>query len=181
MSDSDQTTTQSPAGALIAGGAWQLDPARSSVSFQVPHFYGLMTVKGSFADYEGTLDLSATPAVQLTIEATSLDTKQSKRDKHLRSEDFFDVERHPQVRFVSDSARIDGDMLRVGGQLEAAGRQIPLQLDATIREVDGELELEAIADADHRELGMTWSPLGILRAPSKLLVRGRLVRRQPAS
>lgn len=176
MSDSDQTTTQSAAGALIADGAWQLDPARSSVSFQVPHFYGLMTVKGSFADYEGTLDLGATPAVELTIEATSLDTKQSKRDKHLRSEDFFDVKRHPQVRFVSDSARIDGDVLRVGGQLQAAGRQIPLELDATIREADGELELEAIADADHRDLGMTWSPLGILRTPSKLIVRGRLVR-----
>ncbi len=176
MSDSDQTTTQSAAGALVADGAWQLDPARSSVSFQVPHFYGLMTVKGSFADYEGTLDLGATPAVELTIEATSLDTKQSKRDKHLRSEDFFDVKRHPQVRFVSDSARIDGDVLRVGGQLQAAGRQIRLELDATIREADGELELEAIADADHRDLGMTWSPLGILRTPSKLIVRGRLVR-----
>ena len=44
-----------------------------------------------------------------------------------------------------------------------------------MREVDGELEVEASALADHRKLGMTWSPLGILRAPSKLIVRGRLV------
>jgi hypothetical protein len=81
------------------------------------------------------------------------------------------------VRFASDTANLDGDTLRVRGRLHAAGRQILLELDATGREVDGELEIEAVSEADHRELGMTWSPLGILRAPSKLVVRGRLVRR----
>ena len=177
MSITERTTTESRAAALIADGAWRLDPARSSVTFHVRHFYGLMTVEGEFADYEGTLDLSATPAVQLTIQAASLDTKQKKRDGHLRSEDFFDVERHPQVRFISDSARLDRDTLHVRGELHAAGRQIPIQIDATVREIDGELEVEAATDADHRELGMTWSPLGIMRAPSKLVVRGRLVRR----
>ena len=177
MSITEQTTTESRAAALIVDGAWRLDPARSSVSFHVRHFYGLMTVKGEFADYEGTLDLSATPAVQLAIQAASLDTKLAKRDEHLRSEDFFDVERHPQVRFVSDSARLDRDTLHVRGVLDAAGRQIPLEFDATVREMDGELEIEAVTDADHRDLGMTWSPLGIMRAPSKLVVRGRLVRR----
>ncbi|MHB1539495.1 MAG: YceI family protein [Solirubrobacteraceae bacterium] len=174
------TTSETPmaaATARLANGSWRLDPARSSVAFRVPHFYGLMTVEGEFADYEGTLDLGATPAVELTAQASTVDTKQAKRDKHLRSGDFFDVERHPQVRFVSDAAVLDGDTLRVRGQLHAAGRQIPLKLDATVREIDGELEIEAVADADHRELGMTWSPLGILRAPSQLIVRGRLVRR----
>jgi len=173
------TTAQPTAlpSASIIDGAWRPDPARSSVAFHVRHFYGLMTVKGDFADYEGTLDLGATPAVELTIQAGSLDTKLAKRDEHLRSGDFFDVERHPQVRFVSDTATLDGDTLHVRGHLHAAGWQIPLELDATVREVDGELEIEAVTDADHRELGMTWSPLGILRAPSKLSVRGRLVRR----
>src|SRR5687767_4234497 len=170
------TSTKGAAGS-IADGSWRLDPARSSVAFHVRHFYGLMTVKGEFADYEGTLDLGATPAVELTIQATTLDTKLAKRDEHLRSKDFFDVERHPQVRFISDRAELDGDTMRVHGQLHAADRQIPLQLDATAHEIDGELEIEAVTEADHRELGMTWSPLGILRAPSKLIVRGRLVRR----
>jgi len=86
-------------------------------------------------------------------------------------------ERHPQVRFVCDSAHLDGDTLRLRGQLHAAGREIPLGLDATVREIDGELEIEGVTEADHRDLAMTWSPLGILRAPSKLIVRGRLVRR----
>src|SRR4051812_23006113 len=98
MSTTDQTTTIAPgASARITDGAWQLDPARSSVEFRVRHFYGLMTVKGEFADFAGTLDLGATPAVDLTIQAASLDTKMAKRDEHLRSGDFFDVEKHPQV------------------------------------------------------------------------------------
>src|SRR3954454_3060839 len=177
MSTTTHTIATPAAAARLADGSWRLDPARSSVTFHVRHFYGLMTVKGEFADYESTLDLGAAPAVELTIQATSLDTKLAKRDAHLRSKDFFDVERHPQVRFVSDSAAFDGDTLRVRGQLHAANRQIPLELDATVREIDGELEIEGVTEADHRDLHMTWSPLGILRAPSKLIVRGRLVRR----
>jgi polyisoprenoid-binding protein YceI len=134
-----------------------------------------MTVKGRFERYEGTLDLRSEPAVHLTIDAESLDTKQTKRDQHLRSADFF-VERHPQVEFISDRATLDGDRLKVHGQLHAAGKTIPLELDASLSHVDGELEVQAITHADHRELGMTWSPLGILRAPSKLIVSGHLIR-----
>jgi hypothetical protein len=50
-----------------------------------------------------------------------------------------------------------------------------------MREVDGELQVEASALADHRNLGMTWSPLGIMRAPSKRIVRGRLVSKEHQS
>jgi polyisoprenoid-binding protein YceI len=156
-------------------GAWRLDPERSSVEFHVRHFYGLTTVKGRFDRYDGTLQLNGRPAVELVIDADSLDTKHGKRDEHLRSADFFDVAKHPQVRFESDDAALAGDTLKVRGQLHAAGRSIALDIDAVVREVDGELELEASALADHRKLGITWSPLGILRAPSKLIVRGRLV------
>jgi polyisoprenoid-binding protein YceI len=136
----------------------------------------LITVRGRFDRYEGTLDLRSQPVVQLIIDASSLDTKQAKRDKHLRSADFFDVERHPEVRFISQTVVLEHDQLKVRGELHAAGKQLPLELDATLRAVDGEFEIEAATHADHRELGMTWSPLGILRAPSKLIVHGRLVR-----
>ena len=160
----------------IETGTWRLDPARSSVEFHVRHFYGLMTVKGRFDRYQGTLDLSAHPAVELVIEADSLDTKQKQRDKHLRSDDFFDVANHPQVRFEADAATLDGDQLKAHGLLYAAGKHIPLDVDATVTPVGDEFEIEASALADHRELGMLWSPMGIMRSPSKLIVRGRLVR-----
>jgi polyisoprenoid-binding protein YceI len=159
----------------LNSGTWRLDSADSSVEFHVRHFYGLMTVKGHFDRYDGTIDLRSRPAVTLTIDADSLDTKQAKRDKHLRSADFFDVERHPEVRFVSTTATLDGDVLRVSGHLHAGGKAVPLQLDARVIEGDGQLRLEATTPVDHRELGMTWSPLGIMRSPSALIVRGRLI------
>jgi polyisoprenoid-binding protein YceI len=148
----------------------RLDPDRSSVEFQVPNFYGLMTVKGRFTAYDGTLELGAHPQVRLTIAADSLDTGHPKRDKHLRSEDFFDVEHHAEVRFTSTSVTADGDRLRVRGELEAAGGRVPLELDATLR---GD-EVEAVTSVDQRRLGMTWSPLGMVRPSAKLIVRGRL-------
>jgi polyisoprenoid-binding protein YceI len=166
----------STAASELASGIWYLDPSHSSVEFHVRHFYGLVTVRGHFDRYEGALALASEPAVQLTIEADSLDTGNAKRDKHLRSADFFDVEHHPQVRFVSESAALQDGTLRVHGQLHAAGKHVPLELDATVSWVDGEPEIEAVTHADHRALGMTWSPLGILRAPSKLIVHGRLIR-----
>ena len=61
-----------------ASGTWRLDPARSSVEFHVRHFYGLMTVKGAFNRYGGTLKLDSPRAVELTIDADSLDTKLAK-------------------------------------------------------------------------------------------------------
>jgi polyisoprenoid-binding protein YceI len=155
--------------------AWRLDPTRSSVEFHVRHFYGLMTVKGRFNRFEGALDLSARPAVELTIDADSLDTGLAKRDAHLRSGDFFDVANHPQVRFVSDTTIVNGTTLTARGELHAAGRRVPLDVDASLRPVGDEIEVAATVSVDHRELGMTWSPLGILRAPSKVIVRARLV------
>jgi polyisoprenoid-binding protein YceI len=170
-----------PAATVATQAVWRLDPERSSVEFHVRHFYGLMTVKGHFDRYDGTLHLNRRSKVELMIDADSLDTKLAKRDEHLRSAAFFDVANHPQVRFESDDAELTGETLTLRGRLHAAGRSIALDVDATLRQVDGELEIEASALADHRTLGMTWSPLGILRAPSKLTVRGRLVRTENQS
>jgi polyisoprenoid-binding protein YceI len=155
---------------------WRIDPAHSSVEFHVKALWGLATVKGSFSRYHGTLDLSAEPAIDLTIEADSLDTTNVKRDTHLRSPHFFDAEQHPYVRFVSESATLDGDRLHMRGRLHARGTSIPLEFDATLRRRGDDLEVEAATDADHRQLGMTWNQMSSVRAPSRLMVTGRLVR-----
>jgi polyisoprenoid-binding protein YceI len=162
--------------AEIAEGRWRLDPERSSVEFRVRHFYGLMTVKGRFDRYRGTLDLSRRPAIELVAETASLDTGNQRRDEHLRSADFVDARHHPHVRFASETAVLDGDVLKVHGGLHAAGHEIPLRIDAHLFPADDGFRIDAEAEADHRHLGMTWSPLGILRSPSRLIVQGRLVR-----
>jgi polyisoprenoid-binding protein YceI len=130
--------------------------------------------------YRGTLDLAASPAIELVIEADSVDTGNAKRDEHLRSADFFDAAEHPQVRFEAGAATLDGKTLATTGVLQAAGGQTPLDLTAIVRPIGDEFEIEAVATVDQRELGMTWSPLGTVRPPAKLLVRGRLVRSGPA-
>jgi polyisoprenoid-binding protein YceI len=154
---------------------WRLDPSRSAVEFKTGWMWGLVTVGGRFERFEGELDLNEQPAVTLTIEAASLDTGKDKRDTHLRSLDFFDAEHHPEVRFYSGDASLAGETLHVRGQLRAAGRTVPLELDATVRRSDGGLVIEAATEIDQRELGMTWNPLWMVRTPSKLFVRGWLV------
>jgi polyisoprenoid-binding protein YceI len=171
----DTTTTDSTTG--LASGTWILDPERSSLEFRVPLLYGKVgTVKGGFHRFRGTLDLAANPAIELAVAADSLDTGNRKRDEHLRSAAFFDAGAHPEVRFESDSAALEGEALHIRGLLYAAGESVPLDLTATVTAAGEEFEIEARAEVDQRRLGMTYSPLGMLRPPARLLLRGRLVR-----
>src|SRR5215211_2786401 len=71
--------TEALAAPRIETTRWRIDPTRSSVKFHVKGFWGMQTVKGHFARYHGTLDLAAQPAIELVIEADSLDTKQEAR------------------------------------------------------------------------------------------------------
>jgi polyisoprenoid-binding protein YceI len=167
------TLTNHDAGGAISG-RWLIDPRRSSVEFRVGYFWGLLTVKGHFDDYHGELDLSANPAIELTINAASVQTRNRTRDRHLRSADFFNTKEHPRVRFVADTVAQQTDTLKVRGHLSVSGRSIPLELDARVHRVGDELDIEAAATAPHRELGMTYSPLGMIASRSRLLVRGRL-------
>ena len=115
--------------------------------------------------------------MELTLDAASLDTGNPKRDRHLRSADFLDVEHHPELRFRSTSVSDQGGgRLRVEGDLEAAGGRVSLPVDVTVVHAEGGLELDAAATIDQRELGMTWSPLGVVRAPTTVSVHARLRR-----
>jgi hypothetical protein len=132
--------------------------------------------QGPLLRYHGTLDLSTQPAIELTIEADSLDTQNEKRDAHLRSPDFFDAEKHPYVRFVSESTTLDGEWLQVRGRLHARDRSIPLELHAALRRIGDDLEIAGATEADHRQLDMTWNRMSMIRTPTKLMATGRLVR-----
>jgi len=156
---------------------WVIDPAHSSAEFRVPHFWGLVKVKGHFDRIDGWLEIDDDGArrLELTIDAGSVNTGNSQRDSHLRGADFFDTERHPQMHFLSSQVS-DGDHgeLRVQGDLLVAGDQMALELRPTMRQADDEIELDASATVDQRQLGMTWSPLGITRTPTELTVHAHL-------
>ena len=84
-----------------ANTRWRLDPSASTAEFRVPHFWGLVTVKGHFERLDGHFetDVGGHHRIAFTIEAVSLHTGSRKRDKHLRSADFFDVEKHRRCAF----------------------------------------------------------------------------------
>jgi len=159
----------------IARTPWKLDPDRSQVEFRVRTFWGLSTVKGKFGTYAGRMDLSSEPAIVLTVEANTINTKNKKRDDHLRSKEFFDVDEFPEVIFVSESVTIDGETLHVLGYLHAAGHRVQVENTATLKMVEGEPEVEAVVEVDQTQLGMTYSPVGMVKPPSTLTVKGRLI------
>jgi len=156
---------------------WRLDPVRSSAEFRVPNFWGLVKVKGRFDRLHGWLEVGedGQRRLELTIDADSLNTGNDKRDDHLKSPDFFDARRHPHVRFVSTAVGdpVDG-RLRVQGELIAAGNRVALALEPTVRQTGDQLQIDASTTIDQRELGITWSPLGMIRTPTTLTVHAHL-------
>jgi polyisoprenoid-binding protein YceI len=157
---------------------WSVDPTRTIVEFAVKSFWGAATVRGEFQRFEGSYEVTPAGrrAIQLTIDAGSLTTRHQKRDDHLLSSDFFHAEQHPTVRF--DSSRIDDlgeGRLRVHGQLEAAGKAVPLEFDATVYEDGDALELEATTVVNPRDFGMSSGMLGMIRPSALLHVRAHVV------
>jgi polyisoprenoid-binding protein YceI len=155
---------------------WNIDPSRSSVEFAVKTFWGTMTVRGRFERFDGWYDVTADHrSVELWIEAESLNTGNGRRDAHLRSPDFFAAADHPYVRFASTRIRDAGDgKLHVEGHLEAAGVLVPLELDATLRTLDGELVVEADTSVDPRRFGMSRGHLAMIQPRARLHVKARL-------
>jgi polyisoprenoid-binding protein YceI len=152
---------------------WAVDPDRTTVEFAVKSFWGLMTVHGHFERFAGSYKLGPEgAAIELAIEAGSLNTGNRTRDKHLCSGDFFDVAEHPQVRFKTSTAQpVTGGTLHVVGYLEAAGYLVPLEFPAAVREVAHGLEIEATTAVDQEEFAMSSGLLGMIRRPATLHVR----------
>ena len=165
----------------LTTGTWTIDPSHSEIGFVVRHMM-VSKVKGHFSQVAGTITVAENvldSSVVATVPATSINTRDDNRDAHLRSADFFDAENHPEVRFRSRIVNDHGGgRLHVEGELEAAGERARLQLDVTVTHADGGLELDATATVDQRQLGMTWSPLGVIRTPTAASVHARLRREQ---
>jgi polyisoprenoid-binding protein YceI len=137
-----------------------------------------MTVRGRFDRFDGSYEIGPDgTAIDLTIDADSLDTANKTRDKHLRSTDFFHVAEHPRVRFTSTRVHdVGGGILHVVGHLEAAGNVVLLEFPATVQPVGDGLEIETTTTIDQSELGMSSGQLGMIRPPVTLHVKARLSR-----
>lgn len=147
---------------------WQIDPAHTSVQFEVKHMM-FAKVRGRFDAVEGMIELGAdeltdASRVDAVIDASSVDTGQAQRDDHLRSADFFDVERFPEIRFESRTVRrLEKGRLSVTGNLTIHGntREVVLDVSESGRGRDPwgneRIGFSAKTTIDRRDFGLTWN------------------------
>jgi polyisoprenoid-binding protein YceI len=162
-----------------AAGSWTLDGARSQVELKSKSMWGLVTVKGVFRQVSGTGAVSPSGEVTgtVTVAAASVDTKNSKRDNHLRSADFFHADAHPAITFTVDQVRPSGTGVTVSGQLTVRGRTRPASFDARVSRLDGgEVHLDGELVVDRADFGLTWNQMGMASMSNTITVHAVFTR-----
>lgn len=147
---------------------WQIDPSHSSASFSVRHLM-VTKVRGEFGKLAGTVAYDAKApekiAIDANIDASTVNTREAKRDEHLRSPDFFDVAKHPNMTFKSKSAKAKGKgKLDVTGDLTIRGvtKQVVLEiegLDSEVKDPWGNMRVGAVGTTkiNRKDFGLTWN------------------------
>lgn len=125
--------------AALAQDSWTIDNSHTHILFSVNHF-GMSTIHGEFVDFTGNLtvdrDAPENSAVEIVIDAASIDTGWPDRDAHFSSADFFEVETHPEITFVSTGVTMTGEnTMDLAGDLTIKGITQPVVLSATLNGV----------------------------------------------
>lgn len=161
-------------------GRWTLDPAASSVNIQHKSMWGLATVKGTFTKLSGEGEVAPDGSAHgtLTIDATSISTKQAKLDTHLRSADFFDVDKHPAFVFDATGVVPDGaGSAAVTGRLTVLGVSRPLTFTARVTTAGpDDVTLTGEVAVDRNDFGMGWNKLGMLKGLTTVTLTTRFTR-----
>ena len=145
---------------------WKIDTSHSTVEFAVKHMM-FTTVKGRFTDVTGTIAFDPNDPVNgradITIDASTVDTRDAKRDAHLRSADFFDVEKFPTLTFRTTNVAGTAKRFALTGDLTIRGITRPVTLDVTFEGAGpdpwgGERAgFSASATVNRRDFGLTWN------------------------
>jgi polyisoprenoid-binding protein YceI len=112
-------------------GTWSIDPGHTKLAF-VARSLGFSKTRGRFTGVDGTVEVAADPTestVEVTIDIASVESGSTRRDNHLRSADFFDVDNHPTAHFRSTAIAIDGTRGTITGDLTIKGVTQPAALD----------------------------------------------------
>jgi polyisoprenoid-binding protein YceI len=157
-----------PGLAFAQTSTWAIDPAHTHASFTVRHLV-ISNVRGEFGKTAGTLKLDekdvTRSSVEATIDASTIQTREAKRDEHLRSPDFFDVAKYPTITFKSTKVEKKGEgKLAVTGDLTMHGVTRPVVLDVVgptpeIKDPGGNTRraFAASTEIDRKDFGLTWS------------------------
>jgi len=147
-------------------GVWNLVPDRSTISFKIRNMWGLLNVKGRFTDFSGDGQLTGNGAVfgRLDIRAGSLDTGIGRRDEHLRSADFFDVDRFGEISVVVTGVQpTQGKAaeLRANFTIKGVTAPVPLPVQAVLLD-DGSVRVSAKTEVDRAQFDLGWNRLGMV-------------------
>jgi polyisoprenoid-binding protein YceI len=151
---------------IAPAGTWSLDPIHSRVDFEVSYLAG--TFKGEFHEIGAELTVDGErAALEGTAKVGSVDVKDENLSAHLQSPDFFDAERHPELRFAADDIRLDGDgRVSVDGELTIKGVTRPVAVTGTVTAPiadpygNDRIGLNLTSAVDRTDFGVDWnSPL----------------------
>jgi polyisoprenoid-binding protein YceI len=148
-------------------GDYTIDTAHSRVGFVARHAM-VAKVRGSFDDFEGTLHIDGehpeNSSGRVAIQAKSIDTRNGQRDDHLRSNDFLDMDNHPEITFVSKSVEPTGDdTFKVTGDLTIRGvtKEVTIDFEFTGTAVDPfgnvRIGLEGSTVLNRKDFGVSWN------------------------
>lgn len=155
-----------PAYALAS--SWTIDPAHTSVGFKIRHMM-ITNVRGEFSDVKGTAEFNAADitksSIEITIQAASIDTGVARRDAHLRSADFFDVEKFPTLTFRSTKVtQISKGRVQIQGDLTIHGvtREVLLEVEGPSQEIKGpggkiRIGASATTKINRKDFGLNWN------------------------
>lgn len=142
---------------------WNLDNSHSEVQFKVKHMV-ISTVTGSFDQFDATAESSSDDfsdaKFSFTAQVDSINTKNTDRDGHLKSEDFFAADQHPEIKFYSTSGIQNG---RIEGEIEIKGIKKSISLDADFGGVitdpwgNKRAGFEFEGEINRKDFGLTWT------------------------
>jgi polyisoprenoid-binding protein YceI len=143
-----------------APATWTIDPNHSNVTFTIRHFFS--KVNGSFTKFSGKIVYDpanvAASSAKAEIDAASIFTANERRDGHLKSADFFDVEKHPKVTFESTKITPAGDKVKIEGNLTMHGVTKPVTLEgAFLGAGPDKAGFEASGKVDRKDFGIVWN------------------------
>jgi polyisoprenoid-binding protein YceI len=145
-----------------AAAVWEFDSDHSAAQFSVTHMM-ITTVRGQLSNVQGTVEIDdgnpASLKVDASIDASTIDTRNAKRDGHLKSADFFDVEKYPTITFKSKKAQKAGEgAYKVTGDLTMHGVTKEVVLDVTgVKEANARMGAVATTKVNRKDFGLTWN------------------------
>jgi polyisoprenoid-binding protein YceI len=152
-------------------GVWNLVPGRSTIGFKIKNMWGLISVKGRFTDFNADGQITSKGAIfgRLDIQAASLRTGIGRRDEHLRSADFFDVQRFPQISVVVTAVQpTTGNAAELRATLSIKDVTAPVPLPVRIVLLDdGSVRLSATTEVNRAQFNLDWNRLGMIGETAK--------------